>query len=203
MTDTSQQIGSLARTGLEYSQQIDQMLMELWHEFKALEPDYAAMFEKALGSEILAALIISGRRDEQPSFLEELAQGSVSPEEIENSLQLGPVFVSQIKAGLQESERGEATEYPFDDSKALSEAAHQAQTNYEFELVDIFKQLKAKDPEVASAVLAIMEDPIKAAEFMAIPARGLAGKSPLQAIEDGERQVLLDLIGRLEHGSVL
>ena len=195
-------IGRLAKAGIEYSQQIDQMLMELWHEFKALEPDYAAMFEKALGSEKLAALIISGRRDEQPSFLEELAQGSIPPEEIESFLQLGPVFVSQIKAGLQESERGEATEYLFDDSKALSEAAQQARTNYEFELVDIFKQFKLKDPDVASAVLALWEDPIKAAEFMEMPARGLAGKSPLQAIEDGERQTLLELIGRLEHGSI-
>ena len=71
-----------------------------------------------------------------------------------------------------------------------------------FELVDIFKQLKVKEPEVASAVLALWEDPIKTAKFMAMPAFGLAGKSPLQAIEDGERQNLLDLIGRLDHGSL-
>ncbi len=82
-------------------------------------------------------------------------------------------------------------------------AAHQARTNYEFELVDIFKQLKVKDPEVASAVLALWEDSIKAAEFIAMPACGLAGKSPLQAIEDDARQNLLDLIGRMEHGSVM
>ncbi len=198
----SHDIARLAKVGVEYGQQIDQMLMELWHEFKALEPDYAAMFEKTLGSEKLAALVISGRRDDQPSFLEELAQESISPEEVENFLKLGPSFVSQIKTGLQESERGETTEYSFNTSEALSEAAHRARTNYEFELVDIFKQLKAKDPEVASAVLALLEDQIKAAEFMTMPACGLAGKSPLQAIEDGERQTLLDLVGRLEHGSI-
>ena len=196
-----QKLEALAKTGIKYSHQIDQMLMVLWHEFKALEPDYATLFEKTLGSEKLAALIICSRRDDQPSFLEELAQESISPEKIENFLQPGPLFGAQIKSGLQKTERSETTEYLFN-SEALSQAAHRIRTNYKFDLVDIFKQLKAKDPEVASAVLALLEDPLKAAEFMAMPACGLAGKSPLKAIEDGERQNLLDLISRLEHGSI-
>jgi len=72
---------------------------------------------------------------------------------------------------------------------------------YEFELVGIFKKLKETDPEVASAALDLCEDVLKAAEFLVAPTRRLAGKSPLQAIENGERQNLLDLIGRMEHGS--
>ncbi len=49
-----QKLEALAKTGIKYSHQIDQMLIELRHEFKALEPDYAAIFEKTLGSEKLA-----------------------------------------------------------------------------------------------------------------------------------------------------
>jgi len=79
-----------AKAGIKYSHQIDQMLMELWYEFKTLEPDYTSMFEKMLGSEKLAALIISSRRNDQPSFLEQLAQGDLSQDDIENFLQLDP-----------------------------------------------------------------------------------------------------------------
>jgi len=192
----------LANLGLEYTRQIDQMLADLWHDFKVLAPDYAAPFEEAFGSTKLAALSLASRFGDQASLLEQLAQEKLSREEIDDILQLGLQFVAQIKTGLQESARGEATAYPFDDPETLSQAAHRVRMNYEFELVDIFKRLKEVDPEVASAVLDLQTDVLEAAEFIVAPAQGLAGKSPLQAVEEGERQRLLDLIGQMKHGTL-
>lgn len=197
-----QTMEDLAILGVEYTRQIDQMLTDLWCEFKALEPDYAAPFEEGFGSTKLAALAIASRLGDQASLLEQLARKDLSREEIDDILQLGLRFVAQVKTGFLESERGEASEYPFGPPETLSQAAHRAWINYEFALVDIFKQLKETDTEVATAVLDLWSDKREAAEFVATPAQGLGGKSPLQAVEEGERQSLLALIDRLKHGSV-
>jgi len=92
-----QTMEDLATLGLEYTRQIDQMLTDLWREFKALKPDYAAPFEEGFGSTKLAALAIASRLGDQASLLEQLARKDLSQEEIDDILQLGLRFVAQLK----------------------------------------------------------------------------------------------------------
>ena len=84
--------------------------------------------------------------------------------------------------------------------KILSNWASQAKQTYDNELLEIFKSLQENDPEVAKAVLFLFDDALDAATFMAKPHSLFADKSPLKAIEDGERQDVLDLIYRIQHG---
>ena len=195
MDNTPKTMKELASLGIEYTRQIDQMLSEIWCHFKSLTPKYAAPFEKAFGSSTkLVVLAIASRLGDQASLLEQLTEKNLSKDEIENILQSGFQLVAQVKTSTQESERVEATEYLFAPQETLSQAVRRLRTNYEFELVDIFKRLEKDDPELASAILDLHADIREAAEFVATPAPGLDGKSPIQVVEEGGRQSILGMI---------
>ncbi len=198
--DTLPTIEEVARRGLKYNQQIDRLLGDIWRDFIILEPEIAAMLENTFGSAELATLMITGRVNNHPSFLEELAQKNISKNNFESFIHQGSYFIAQIKDKYKESERREATENKFGDQKKLSHLANRVRKNYERELVSIFNKLKEEDFEIASMALGLWNDVVQTAEFLTMPAKGLASKSPLQVIEEGERQKVLDLIGRLEHG---
>jgi len=188
----------LATRGLEYDQKINQMLIEMWDDLKTLEPELASAIESALGSAEFAALMTMGQVRGQPSFLEKLADAApVSSEEMP---EIWREFVAQATDNPMGLGREDFTEYQFDQDEPLSRKADRAKKDYEFALVEIFKELKTRDPEVAAAAFELWDDVVDAARFLAKPARGLGGKTPLEFIEDGQRKEVLELIYRLEYG---
>ena len=190
---------NLASRGLEVDKNIDQMLAGIWQAFKALEPDLAANIEGALGSSALSALTNIGRMKDRPSFLERLVDADLkSPDE---KLILWKEFVSQTTSGIVEMTGGGANRGSTE-NESLSQMVERVQRNYEFALVDVFKQLKARDLEIASAALSLWDDVIDAVRFLTSPANELGGKTPLELIENGQRDEVLALIHRIEYGII-
>ena len=186
----------VASRGLKYDQEIDRLLGDVWRDFKALEPEIAALLESTFGAAELAALVIIGRVNNQPSFLEEFAEKNISKDNFINYLQKRLNISIQPTKQRLESESNEKTD---NTQGKLSQLANHARKNYENELLRVFEKLKKKELETASIVLEFLGDEMQAAEFMVTPAPGLGNKSPLQTIEDGKKQEVLDLIGRLEN----
>lgn len=193
-------IKDIAKRGVEYDHLINQMLSDIWREFEAIEPNLAKALTESFGSTEFAALMIIGRLKDQPSVLEMLSNKPLSKEAIDHLLELSPKFIAQLKEGSMESVRGETTEYKFDEQIPLSHQAEQARKNYECDLVEIFHKLEKEDPEVATTALQVWEDVNKAATYLASPIKSLAGKSPLEAVENGDRQAVINLLFRLQHG---
>lgn len=188
----------LAKRGLEYDHKINQMLVEIWDELKAMEPEMAITIESALGSAEFAALMTMGRVKGQPSFLEKLA--NAAPISSDDMPELWREFVSQATESPIGLRREGFTEYKFDQDELLSQSAERAKKAYGAALVDIFKELKTKDPEVAAAALDIWHDVADAAEFLTAPAAILNGQTPLVRIEDGRREDVLMLINGIKYG---
>jgi hypothetical protein len=193
-------IKDIAKRGLECDHKIEEMLSDIWREFEAIEPGLSKALAESFESAEFAALMIIGRFKDQPSVLETLSNKPLSQQDIENLLELSPKFVAQLKEGVAESVRGETTEYTFADQIPLSHQAEQARRVYERELVEIFHKLEKEDPEVATTALQVWEDVNKAATYLASPIQALAGKSPLEAVENGDRQAVIDLLFRIEYG---
>ncbi len=198
--NTLPKIEDIARRGLKCSQKIDHLLDDIWRDLKTLEPEIADVLENTFGSTELATLMIIGRVNNQPSFLEELAEKNISKDNFENHLQQRLDISAQITEHRLETKSDEISDSQFIIQEKLSQLANQAHKDYEDELLRVFKKLKEDDIEVASMSLELFGDVVKSAKFMAIPAKGLGNKSPLQVLEEGRRQEVLDLIGRLEHG---
>lgn len=197
---TPQKMKDIAKRGLNLDHKIDTMLSDFWCEFTAIEPTLAKKLEKSFGSAEFSALMIIGRFKDPSSIIEGLPTNPLSEESINNILNLPSEFVAQLTQGITESARGETTDYEFDDQITLFKQAERARKQYEQKLVRIFRQLKEDDSEVASAALALWEDENDAANYLASPVRSLADKSPLEALEKGDRQEVLDLLLRLEYG---
>ncbi len=198
--NTLPKIEDIARRGLKCSQKIDHLLDDIWRDLKTLEPEIADVLENTFGSTELATLMIIGRVNNQPSFLEELTEKNISKDNFENHLQQRLDISAQITEHRLETKSDEISDSQFIIQEKLSQLANQAHKDYEDELLRVFKKLKEDDIEVASMSLELFGDVVKSAKFMAIPAKGLGNKSPLQVLEEGRRQEVLDLIGRLEHG---
>lgn len=196
----SKSMKELAQRGLECDHKIESMLNDIWREFETIEPTLAKKLAESFGSAEFAALMIIGRFKDQPSVLEELSTKPLSKDGLKNLLELSPKFVAQLKEGVAESVRGETTDYAFDDQIPLFTQAEQARKYYEQALVNIFRQLKEADSEMANAALELWEDENDAALYFATPTRGLGGKSPLEMLEKGDRKAVLDVIFRLEYG---
>ncbi len=198
--DTLPTIEDIASRGLKYNQQFHHLLGDLWHDFITLEPEIAAILENTFGSTEHAALMIIGRVNNQPSILEDLAEKNISKDNFQNYLQQRLKIFTQITEHRLTPESDKITDGQFITQDKLSKLANQTRKNYEDELLRIFKKLKEDDLEVASIALELLGDLVHATEFLAMLAKSLGNKSPLQAIEEGQRQEVLDLIGRLEHG---
>jgi len=183
--DDALTLSALAQRGLEYEKKIDEMLNAIWRAFETLEPVLAKQIEKSFGSAEFAALMIMGRFNDQPSILEMLSTKPLSEDEIKSHLDLSPTGVAPNK---------EAT-------LSLSHQADDARKTYQNALVEIFKKLKEADPEIASAAFELWDNVDDAAEYLAMPMRGLGGKSPLEVLDDGGRDQVLRLIYQLQHGS--
>ena len=84
--------------------------------------------------------------------------------------------------------------------KNLSEKAIQAKKIYDDELISIFQEFKAKNPEVAGKVLNCWDDELDASTFMAKPCPMLDGKSSYEAVEAGEQENVLGIIDAIVGG---
>lgn len=62
-------------------------------------------------------------------------------------------------------------------------------------------QLETLDPEIAAEVVRVFDDRDKAATWLASPIWALGGNSPLRALAAGNRQEVLEVLGRIEHGT--
>jgi len=175
----------LAQHGLECDDKIERMLSDIWRAFETLEPILAKKLASSLGSAEFAALIIIGRFKGQPSILEALSTKPLSEDDIKRVFDLSPTFFTQKKEG----------------PVCLSHQANDVRKKYQNELVEIFKKLKEADPEIASAAFELWDNVDDAAEYLAMPVRGLSGKSPLEVLDDGDRDQVSRLINQLQHGS--
>jgi len=183
--DESLTMSDLAQRGVEYENKIDEMLDDIWRAFETLEPILSKQLEKAFGSAELAALMIMGRFKGQPSILEVLSTKPLSKDDIKRVFDLSPTFVTHKK------------EAPV----SLSHQANDARKKYQSALVEIFKKLKEVEPEIASAAFELWGNVDDAAEYLAMPVRGLSGKSPLEVLDDRRRDQVLRLLYQLQHGS--
>jgi len=185
MMDDTLTMSELAQRGLACEKKIDEMLDDIWRAFETLEPILAKWLVALFGSAEFAALMIMGRFKGQPSILEALSTKPLSEDDIKRVFDLSPTFFTQKKEG----------------PVCLSHQANDARKKYQNELVEIFKKLKEVDPEVASAAFELWDNVDDAAEYLAMPVRGLGGKSPLEVLDDGDRDQVLCLLYRLQHGS--
>lgn len=185
---------ALAKRGLEYDEKINQMLVEIWTELQAIEPQMANAIKEALGSEEFAAMMTMGRVKGQPSLLEKLADAA--PVSSDGMVEIWQDFVAQATG----SSMGLGRECQFDLNESLSRKAERAKKDYELALVDIFKELKKKDPEVAAAALGIWEGVSDAAEFVASPVKSIGDQMPLALVENGRREEVLTLINAIKYG---
>lgn len=67
-------------------------------------------------------------------------------------------------------------------------------------LIELFATLETMDPEVATRILDMLGERLNAAQWIVRPVPGLGGMTPVQALAEGRRQDLLDLLFRVEHG---
>lgn len=74
--------------------------------------------------------------------------------------------------------------------------------NYESSLLDIFKEVKARDIEIASATLDLWDDIADAAKFLSTPAKTLEEQMPLAFIEGGRREDILTLIIKAKRSGI-
>jgi uncharacterized protein (DUF2384 family) len=187
MTSDKKALNDLAERGLETSKQIDQLIDELWQEFQRLEPDLAGWLLAKIGSQGLAALMAMDRVHDNPSLLEVLASDGVDA--------VMKIFNNESDPRYSVSEQEQDKKI----TESLSDVARQKRSMYEFDLLDIFKQLQAQDPEVAEKALDLWEDAVEAAEFLVTPS-SFYGKSPLEMLEEGNRQEVFGLIGKIIYG---
>ena len=188
MTSNRMALQELAKRGLEISNQIDEMIQGLWKRLQKIDPDLAAWAENKFGSSEMAAFFMMGRIHDHPSLLETLATEGPDTVKALLLLEFDPAYPG-FGTNVQHEKAAES----------LSTQADRKRKDYESDLVDIFKQLRAQDPEVADRALHLWDDLLDAAEFMATPSK-INGISPLQMIEEGKRQAVLTLIGQIEFG---
>jgi len=185
MMDDTLTMSDLVHRGLECERKIDEMLDDIWRAFETLEPILAKRLAASFGSAELAALMIMGRFKGQLSLLEGLSTKPLSEDDIKRVFDLSPTFVTHKK------------EAPV----SLSHQANDARKKYQYALVEIFKKLKEVEPEIASAAFELWDNVDDAAEYLAMPVRGLGGKSPLDVLDDEGRDQVLRLIYQLQNGS--
>lgn len=193
-------IKDLAKRGLECEHSIGRMLSDIWKDFEAIEPTLAKRFAESFGSAEFAALMIIGRFKGQPSILEELSTNPLSEDDIKNFLERPFQPGAQPKESISESLHGEMTDSEPDDETSLFEQAERARGKYEQDLVGIFRKLKKVDSEVASLAMEVWDDEVDTSLYLASPVPVLAGKSPLEALKNGDRDEVISILYRIEYG---
>lgn len=88
------------------------------------------------------------------------------------------------------------------DMEELVVRAERYQEEFTKHVNEVFAQLQTLDPGLANYTVEVLEDRLDAALWMLMPNHALKGKSPLSAVADGCRQDVLDILGRIEHGTL-
>ncbi|MDH4186087.1 MAG: MbcA/ParS/Xre antitoxin family protein [Nitrospira sp.] len=83
---------------------------------------------------------------------------------------------------------------------ALANDADTLDHEREARLTALLDRLEALDPDLVRRVTETLKDRQHAALWFARPNRGLGGISPYRALAHGQRQLVLDAIGRIEQG---
>lgn len=83
---------------------------------------------------------------------------------------------------------------------ALANDADTLDREREARLTALLDRLDALEPELVRSTIEIFGDRHRAALWLARPNRGLGGISPYRALAHGQRQMVLDVLGRIEHG---
>lgn len=87
--------------------------------------------------------------------------------------------------------------------KLLAQAAQVAQDKHQAALAKIMAELRDLDRELVDKALEVFGDQSATAAWLAAERRVLGGKSPLQAMADGQRNEVLALLAAIEHGLIL
>jgi uncharacterized protein (DUF2384 family) len=89
------------------------------------------------------------------------------------------------------------------DQERIAVLANDADTldrEREVRLAALLDRLDALEPELVRSTIEAFGDRHRAALWLARPNRSLGGISPYRAIASGQRQMVLDVLGRIEHG---
>jgi uncharacterized protein (DUF2384 family) len=83
---------------------------------------------------------------------------------------------------------------------ALANDADTLDREREARLTALLDRLDALDPELVRSTIEVFGDRHRAALWLARPNRGLGGISPYRVLAHDQRQAVLDVLGRIEHG---
>jgi hypothetical protein len=83
---------------------------------------------------------------------------------------------------------------------ALANDADTLDREREARLMVLLDRLDALDPELIRRTIEALNDRHRATLWLARTNRGLGGISPYRALANGQRQAVLDVLGRIEHG---
>lgn len=191
MVSEKTKLQALAKRGIELSAAWDQSLETMWREMAALCPDLTDWIQATFGDHDLIMLLMMSRIHDRSSILETLAEEGIDAVKAILSLELIPKIGRDMRA-----HRGQ----PDEATEPLSVQAERLRKQYRFDLGYLFTLFLKRDPEIARAAVDLFGDTEAAATFMIMPKANLAGKSPLQMIEEGQRQAVLDVLLQLEHG---
>ena len=90
-----------------------------------------------------------------------------------------------------------------EDQERIAVLANDADTldrDRELRLTALLDRLDALDPELVRSTIEVFGDRHRAARWLARSNRGLGGISAYRALAKGQRQTVLDVLGRIEHG---
>jgi uncharacterized protein (DUF2384 family) len=82
----------------------------------------------------------------------------------------------------------------------LADSADRLEDVFQVGALAIFAQLRRSDPELVKSILQVWSDRKSAARWMVKPVAALGGISPLRAIARGQRDSVIQVLGRIEHG---
>lgn len=83
---------------------------------------------------------------------------------------------------------------------ALASDADTLNRERESQLAALLDRLDALDPQLVHRIIETLSDRHRAALWLARTSQGLGGISPYRALANGQRQAVLDVLGRIEHG---
>ncbi len=87
--------------------------------------------------------------------------------------------------------------------KLLAQAAQVANDKHQAAVVKVMNELRALDSELVDKALHVIGSPPATANWLAATSSPLGGKTPLQALANGQRDEVLRLLAAIEYGIVV
>lgn len=133
------------------------------------------------------------KRNPLRSLLKRVRRSNLHPE-------VGRVTKSSRKATRSPAKEAETSRAVASSYKRLARKAEQQRRLFERQNEEILRKLRTIDKEVVSRARDVFDSRRDAAEWMTTHNRALAGATPLEALAKGERNAVLDVLGRIEYG---